>query len=116
MSHILSFAVALLVLSTASTTAAKPPNLIVLITDDQRADSLGCAGSPVLHTPNIDKLAQQGVRFTNAFVTTSICAMSRATMMLGQYQSRHGINDFETSLSPAQREASYFGRLKQAGY
>ncbi|MEX2171104.1 MAG: sulfatase [Pirellulales bacterium] len=96
--------------------AAAPPNIIVLVTDDHRADSLGCAGTPILHTPNLDEFARQGVRFENAFVTTSICAMSRATMMLGQYQSRHGIDDFQTSLSPAQRDASYFGRLKQEGY
>lgn len=96
--------------------AVSPPNIIVLVTDDHRADSLGCAGTPLLHTPNLDRLAQQGVRFQNAFVTTSICAMSRATMMLGQYQTRHGIVDFVTSLSPEQRDASYFGRLKQAGY
>lgn len=96
--------------------AAAPPNIIFLLSDDQRADSLGCAGTPILHTPNIDQLAEQGVRFQNAFVTTSICAVSRASIMLGQYQSRHGIDDFVTPLSPEQRAASYFGRLKQARY
>lgn len=96
--------------------AAGSPNIIVLVTDDQRADALGCAGTPILHTPNLDRLAEQGMRFENAFVTTSICAVSRASMMLGQYQLRHAIDDFQTSLSPEQRDASYFGRLKQAGY
>jgi arylsulfatase A-like enzyme len=109
-------ALLLSLLGSSVASAAAPPNLIVLVTDDHRADALRCAGTPNLHTPNLDELAAQGVRFKNAFVTTSICAMGRASMMLGQYQSRHGIVDFKTSLSPEQRDASYFGRLKAAGY
>ena len=72
--------------------AADRPNIVFLLTDDQRADTLGCYGNPIVETPNIDSLATRGVRFANAFVTTSICMTSRASIMLGQYAARHGVN------------------------
>ena len=50
------------------------PNIILVVTDDQRWDALGCAGNPVILTPNMDLLAGRGVRFANAFATTPICA------------------------------------------
>ncbi|TSA54811.1 MAG: sulfatase, partial [Planctomycetaceae bacterium] len=51
------------------TAAKKPPNIIFLLTDDQRADTMGCTGNPIIKTPNMDAMAKDGVRFTNAFVT-----------------------------------------------
>ena len=51
----------------------KQPNILVILTDDHRADYLGCAGHPIIKTPNIDKLAAEGTYFSNAFVTTSAC-------------------------------------------
>jgi arylsulfatase A-like enzyme len=89
---------------------------VFLLTDDQRADALGCYGNPIVETPNIDSLADRGVRFANAFVTTSICMTSRASIMLGQFAARHGVNDFSTPLTDEQLHNSYFGRLKEAGY
>ena len=59
------------------------PNIVFILTDDQRADALGCAGNDVIHTPNLDALAGRGVRFANAFVTLSICSPSRAACMTG---------------------------------
>ena len=56
------------------------PNIMVIITDDQRWDALGCAGNPIIHTPHMDRLAVNGVRFENAFATTPICAASSATI------------------------------------
>ena len=67
------------------------PNLIFLMTDDQRADSLGCMGNRVIQTPNIDVMASDGLVFENAFVTTAICMTSRACVLTGQYAARHGI-------------------------
>lgn len=96
--------------------APKSPNIILLVTDDQRWDALGAYGNPVIQTPNLDRMAGQGVLFENMFVTTSICAPSRATIMTGQYPSRHGIRDFRTSLSHNQLKQSYMGQLKKAGY
>ena len=56
----------------------KRPNLVFLMTDNQRWDALGCYANSIIQTPNIDRLAAQGLRFTNAFCTTSICAATRA--------------------------------------
>ncbi|HTK77978.1 MAG TPA: sulfatase-like hydrolase/transferase, partial [Gemmataceae bacterium] len=92
------------------------PNLIFLLADDLRWDALGCMGDPVVQTPNIDRLAQRGVLFRNAFVTTSICAVSRATFFTGQYCRRHGINDFVTPLTAAQWTQTYPALLRAAGY
>ncbi len=92
------------------------PNILFLLTDDQRSDLLGVAGNQYAKTPNLDELAHQGTLFENAYVTTSICMTSRASIMLGQHALRHGINAFGVSLTPEQLEASYFGQLKAAGY
>jgi arylsulfatase A-like enzyme len=73
--------------------AADKPNIVVMMTDDQRFDYLSCAGHPFLKTPNMDRIAREGVRFTNMFVTNSLCAPSRATLMTGQYSHSHGVRD-----------------------
>lgn len=93
-----------------------PPNIIFLLTDDQRADALSIAGHPILKTPNLDALARDGVWFKNAYVTTSICCVSRASILSGQYMSRHGIDDFATSFGPEELSNTYPMLLKQNGY
>lgn len=93
-----------------------PPNIVVLVADDLRADALGCMGNPIVQTPHIDRLAQNGVCFRNAFVTTSICAVSRASILSGQYARRHGIHDFETDFTPEALARTYPLLLKKAGY
>jgi len=92
------------------------PNFIFLLTDDQRWDALGAAGNPIIFTPNMDQLAREGVHFTQAFVTTSICCTSRASIFLGQYARRHGIWDFSTDFSQVQLENTYDMLLKNQGY
>ncbi len=96
--------------------AGKRPNILFLLTDDQRWDTLGCMGNRIIQTPNMDKLAGEGVRFVNMFVTTSICATSRASIFSGQYARRHGIHDFATGFSDEAWARTYPARLKQAGY
>ena len=96
--------------------AADRPNLVFILTDDQRWDALSCAGNAVLRTPNLDRLATEGVRFTNHFCTTSICCASRASFLTGMYASRHGVHEFSTPLRPEQLAASYPGLLREAGY
>jgi arylsulfatase A-like enzyme len=91
-------------------------NIIFLLTDDQRADALGCMGNPIIQTPQMDDLARNGVLFTNAFVTYSICCSSRASILTGQYARRHGINDFGTAFSGAALAETYPVLLRQAGY
>ena len=92
------------------------PNILLLFTDDQRADAMGCAGNAVIKTPHIDRLAAEGVRFRNAFVTTSICCVSRACVLAGQYARRHGIDDFATPFSDPAFAQTYPMVLKRAGY
>ncbi len=94
----------------------KRPNILFIQTDDQRFDDLGCMGNPVIRTPNLDRLAEQGLRFENAFVTTAICCCSRASVLTGQHMWRHGIRDFETPLSAAQLDNTYPVLLRKAGY
>jgi arylsulfatase A-like enzyme len=92
------------------------PNLIFLLTDDQRADTLGATGNRIIRTPHIDGLARRGVMFSNAFVTTAICMTSRASILTGQYAARHGDWDFSRSFTAEQLAATYPALLKQAGY
>jgi len=100
----------------AETQDTPRPNLLVVVTDDQRFDQLGAAGHPVLQTPVMDDLARRGVRFENAFVTTPICAASRATMMTGRREGRHGYTFGKPSMGEQLAQESYFARLRGAGY
>ncbi|MEO7309274.1 MAG: sulfatase [Chitinophagaceae bacterium] len=92
------------------------PNIIFLLTDDQRWDAMGAMGNSIIQTPNMDKLANAGVLFQNAYVTTSICCVSRASILTGQYESKHHVNDFKTDLSKESVANSYPALLKNAGY
>jgi len=96
--------------------AADRPNVIFFMSDDQRADFLGCAGHPILKTPVIDDLARQGVRFENAFVTTSICAASRATIFSGLYERSHRYTFGTPPLAESFIDKSYPVLLRKAGY
>jgi arylsulfatase A-like enzyme len=102
--------------ASASPAAAKRPNFIFFLTDDQAANAMSCAGNPVLNTPNMDHLAAEGVLFENAFVTTSICCSSRASILTGQHMRRHGIKDFQKPLSAAQWKQTFPALLRGAGY
>ncbi|MDF7823633.1 sulfatase-like hydrolase/transferase [Pontiellaceae bacterium B12227] len=99
--------------------SAGRPNIIFLMTDDQRWDNMGCYGRPEFKTPNIDALAEQGVVFDQAFNTVAICMPSRVTMMTGRYFSSHRVgfvapNDY--TLSQADFGQGYPAMLKKAGY
>src|SRR4051794_34367015 len=72
---------------------APRPNIVFVLMDDQRWDDLGFAGHPFVRTPNIDRLAKEGMRFNHAFVTTPLCSPSRASFLTGQYAHTHGIID-----------------------
>jgi N-acetylglucosamine-6-sulfatase len=81
--------------------ASRPPNIILILTDDQRYDSLRCTGHPFIDTPNIDRLAAEGALFQNAFVVTPLCAPSRASILTGQMTHVHGICNDLGGLPPA---------------
>jgi arylsulfatase A-like enzyme len=66
------------------------PNVVFMMCDDQRYDALSCAGNSILKTPNLDRIAAEGMTFKNAFVTNSLCAPSRATILTGLYSHVHG--------------------------
>ncbi len=92
------------------------PNILFILTDDQRFDDLGCMGNKIIQTPNIDKLAADGVIFNNAFVTTAICCSSRASILTGQHMRRHRIYDFATPLSSEAMDNTYPVLLRKSGY
>ncbi len=94
--------------------SAHPPNVLVILTDDQRFDAVGANGNPHIRTPNLDRLAARSVRFTNASVVMSLCSPSRAAILTGRYGSSNGV----TSLGAALRagETTFAQHLKSAGY
>lgn len=92
------------------------PNILFILTDDQRWDALGCAGNRVLRTPNLDLLAGNGVRFRNAFVTSPICAASRASLLTGLYERTHQFNFSRPPLSEPYLSLCFPPRLRAAGY
>jgi len=99
----------------AARQAASPrPNVVFILTDDQRWDQLSCAGHPFLKTPNLDRIAAEGAWFRNMFVTTSLCSPSRASYLSGLYSHSHGVvnnfTDYPDDLP------SFPRRLHEEGY
>ena len=94
--------------------AERRMNVVVLLADDWRHDTLGCAGNSVVKTPQLDALAAESIRFTRACVTTSICGVSRASLLTGQWMSRHGNPDFKMFNTPWAE--TYPGLLRGHGY
>jgi arylsulfatase A-like enzyme len=96
----------------ASETA--PPNIIFILADDHRWDAMSTMGHPFLKTPNLDRLAAEGVLFENAFVTTSLCSPSRASFLTGQYAHTHGVVTNHTPWD--NRNVTFLELLSAAGY
>ena len=114
MSRILAF------LFSVGIAAAKQPNVILIVTDDQ-SPVAGCYGNPVIKTPNLDALAKEGVRFTQAFATTASCSASRSVILTGlhnhfngQYGHTHRFHKFESFAS--MRAFALPQLMSQAGY
>ncbi len=99
---------------------APRPNILFVMTDDHAAAHLGCYGNPLVRTPNMDRLAREGVHFTNAFVTNSLCAPSRATILTGCYSHLHGIrgnSEMKGQVENINRSlVTYPQALQAAGY
>jgi arylsulfatase A-like enzyme len=93
------------------------PNIIFLLTDDQRDNTLGAMGHPYVKTPNLDALMRDSVRFTNAYIATPTCAPSRVSFFTGMPERVHGVG-FSSSyaLTDAQWEQTYPALLRKAGY
>lgn len=92
------------------------PNIIFILTDDQRWDALGFAGNPIIQTPEMDRLATGGTYFENAFVTTPICAASRASILTGLYERTHGYTFGQGSIKQTFMDQSYPAELRKEGY
>lgn len=91
------------------------PNIVVMVVDDLGYADLGVQGSPDIRTPNIDSLAQNGIRFTNAYVTAPVCNASRAALLTGRYQQRFGV-ELLTNPNLPTSEMMLAERLKPRGY
>ncbi len=105
----------------AAPKTSRPPNVLFILCDDMRWDAMSCAGHPYLKTPNIDRLAAEGVRFRNAFCTTSLCSPSRASILSGLYAHSHkvvnnftefpaSLPSFPRALQAAGYETAYIGK------
>jgi arylsulfatase A-like enzyme len=77
----------------ASQDKASRPNFVIMMCDDQRWDQMSCAGNTVLKTPNMDRIAREGILFKNSFVTNSLCSPSRASLLTGTYSHANGVID-----------------------
>lgn len=92
------------------------PNIIFILTDDQRWDEMSCMGHKFLKTPNMDRIRNEGVLFANAFCATSLCSPSRATFLTGTYAHTHGVTnnngrEYDPDITPIYPEL-----LQKAGY
>ena len=74
------------------------PNIVLIIGDDISVDDFGCYGHPRIRTPNVDKLAANGLRFTNAYLTTSQCSPTRCSVVTGRYPHNTGAPELHTAL------------------
>lgn len=90
------------------------PNILLICTDQQRFDAVGCYGNEDIETPNLDRLAGQGVLFENCYVQNPVCSPSRASLMTGRYVPSHGLHANGVDL-PEDQEL-FSRRLADAGY
>jgi len=90
------------------------PNVLLLFTDQQRGDTIRALGNPVIRTPNLDRLCERGVAFTNAFSPSPVCVSARCSMIYGQYPLHTGC--YENSPMPMDERESFMGALTRSGY
>lgn len=110
----LSGFLALLVLTTSARTAEPPrPNILYIMSDDHAAHAISCYNSKINKTPQIDRIAEKGMRFTNCFVTNSICTPSRAAILTGKYSHMNGVPVFNRFDGSQPHLVKY---LQAAGY
>ena len=111
-------AVVCLVCLTSSSAEERRPNILLIITDQQHADMMSCAGNKFLNTPAMDSLARDGIRFTNAYVTNPVCVPSRISMATGVMAGRLGVlnNGVKANVPPGVDNNSLGKLVKRAGY
>jgi arylsulfatase A-like enzyme len=118
MRNLLSLLAGLAVLGSPTLSAAPaPPNLLIILVDDMGYGDIGAHGCSDIPTPNIDRLAANGIRFTDAYANGSFCTPTRSALISGRYQHRHGNEDLPNVTGPLPRAVRTLPeRLKQAGY
>jgi arylsulfatase A-like enzyme len=114
--HMKKHFIVVLFFSLVTTVLAKKPNIVFFFTDDQTSSVLGCYGHPLAKTPNIDRLAKEGTRFANAFVSQSICWVSRTTILTGLTGRSYGVPGNHDMAKPEAVEKLYVDLLRDAGY
>jgi arylsulfatase A-like enzyme len=92
----------------------KRPNIVFILSDDHRWDAMGNMGHPFIKTPHLDRLAQEGVRFTNNFAAVPLCSPSRGCCLTGQYAHRHGVKNNYTPWND--KNVTFLELLKNSGY
>lgn len=96
-----------LVTRAAQPTPPRLPNVVIILTDDQGYQDLGCYGSPHIRTPNLDRMAAEGMRFTDFYAASSLCTPSRAALLTGCYPMRVSMNDFPVDPGQATARSSH---------
>jgi arylsulfatase len=106
-------------ISAIAADSARPPNVVIIFTDDQGYGDVGCYGAKGFQTPNLDRLAREGIRFTDFYVAQAVCSSSRTALLTGCYpnrlgivgalgpKDRHGIHDDETTLGELCKSRGY---------
>src|SRR5262245_52417577 len=113
--RLLSALAAVLLLATPLA-AADRPNFVFVLVDDLRHDGLGCTGHPFVKTPNVDRLAKEGVTFKNAFVSIPLCSPSRSSFLTGKYAHGTGVTTNGDNAALSHRLVTFPKLLHDAGY
>lgn len=98
------------------------PNIVFIMSDDQGIWSLGCYGNEEIKTPNLDKLAEKGIKFDEFYCTSPVCSPARASLLTGKIPSQHGIHDWiregniERPIEYLEDEIAYTDVLAENGY
>ncbi|HEV2124163.1 MAG TPA: sulfatase-like hydrolase/transferase, partial [Chloroflexota bacterium] len=98
----------------------RPPNVILITTDQQRYDTLGVTGNPYVRTPNLDRLAARGTLFQHGYIQNPVCIPSRACIQTGRYVHQHGVEYMESEIGKTPGlppwEKTFMERLQETGY
>jgi arylsulfatase A-like enzyme len=113
---LLAFAIVVPLTAHAADPTPGRPNILFLLTDDQRYDTLGVTGNTLMPTPQLDRLAKDGILFDNSFVVSSACAPNRAAILSGMFNRSMGVRDFSADFPPEISENLYPFVVQRAGY
>ncbi|MCK4325103.1 MAG: sulfatase-like hydrolase/transferase, partial [Armatimonadetes bacterium] len=92
------------------------PNILFIMADDHASHAMSCYGSRINETPNLDRIAHEGIRFDNCFCTNSICTPSRATILTGKHSHKNGVRSLADADTMDCRQWSFPRELQKVGY